>query len=204
MNSVFQVIVTEEAMANTTTLPGPTWSDREEISVVIPCLNEAKSIASNIDKALAAFRESGLNGEVVVADNGSTDGSIEIAAQHGARVVHAGLEGYEFIVGNRFRGDIKDGAMSWHHRRIGTPVLSALLNLFFGAGVGDINCGMRGITKDLARRLDFRTTGMEFASESLIKAAKVGARLTEVPITMWPDTRDSAPHLRTFRDGWRH
>jgi glycosyltransferase involved in cell wall biosynthesis len=245
MNSVFQVIVTEEAMANTSTLPGPTWSDREEISVVIPCLNEAKSIASNIDKALAAFRESGLNGEVVVADNGSTDGSIEIAAQHGARVVHAGLkgygsalrkgieeargafiimgdadgshdfseiprfvakwrEGYEFIVGNRFRGDIKDGAMSWHHRRIGTPVLSALLNLFFGAGVGDINCGMRGITKDLARRLDFRTTGMEFASESLIKAAKVGARLTEVPITMWPDTRDSAPHLRTFRDGWRH
>jgi len=94
--------------------------------------------------------------------------------------------------------------MSWHHKYVGTPVLSGLLHLFFGAGVGDINCGMRGISKELCTRLDFRTTGMEFASESLIKAAKAGARIAEVPITMWPDRRERAPHLRTFRDGWRH
>src|SRR5205807_6161153 len=184
-----------------------------EVSVVIPCLNESRSIGICVDKAIAAFREASIPGEVVVADNGSTDGSIEIAEQRGARVVHAVLkgygsalrkgieeargefiimgdadgshdfseiprfvaqwrEGYEFVVGNRFQGEIKEGAMSWHHRRLGTPVLSAILNLFFGAGVGDINCGMRGITKDLSRRLYLRTTGMEFGCECLIKAAK--------------------------------
>jgi glycosyltransferase involved in cell wall biosynthesis len=216
-----------------------------EVSVVIPCLNEARSIGFCVDKAIAAFREAGIAGEVVVADNGSSDGSIEIAEQHSARVVHAKLkgygsalrkgieeargefiimgdadgshdfsevprfvakwrEGYDFVIGNRLAGEIKSGAMSWHHRHIGTPVLSALLNLFFGAGVTDINCGMRGLTRELTRRVDFRTTGMEFASESLIKAAKAGARLAEVPITMWPDQRNGPPHLRTFRDGWRH
>jgi glycosyltransferase involved in cell wall biosynthesis len=216
-----------------------------EISIVIPCLNEEKTIAACVDKAVAALKTALLNGEVVVADNGSSDASIELARLHGARVVHARVkgygsalrkgieeargefiifgdadgshdfseiprfvakwrEGYEFVVGNRFEGEIKDGAMSWHHKYLGTPVLSGLLDLFFGAGVGDINCGMRGLTKDLCRRLDFRTTGMEFASESLIKAAKAGARLAEVPITMWPDLRDRPPHLRPFRDGWRH
>jgi glycosyltransferase involved in cell wall biosynthesis len=220
-------------------------SNEPEVSLVIPCLNEAKSIALCVDKGVNAFRNSGIHGEVVVSDNGSTDGSIEIAQAHGARVVHASVkgygsalrtgieqarghfiimgdadgshdfseiprfvakwrEGYTFVVGNRLGGEIKDGAMSWHHRHIGTPVLSAILNLFFRAGVTDINCGMRGLTKELARQLDFRTTGMEFASESLIKAAKAGARLVEVPITMWPDLRDRSPHLRTFRDGWRH
>jgi hypothetical protein len=220
-------------------------SDQVEISVVIACLNEGQTIASCVDQALGAFRDAQIRGEVVVADNGSTDGSIQIAEEHGARVVHAGVkgygsalrkgmeeargefvilgdadgshdfsdvprfvakwrEGYEFVIGNRFRGEIKDGAMSWHHRHIGTPVLSALLNLFFGARVGDINCGMRGLTRHLARCLDFRTTGMEFASESLIKAAKAGARLVEVPITMWPDRRGRPPHLRPFHDGWRH
>src|SRR5437879_6596430 len=94
--------------------------------------------------------------------------------------------------------------MPWHHKYIGTPVLSAVVNLFFRAGVGDINCGLRGFTKHLANRLDFRTTGMEFASESLIKAAKLGVRLTEVPITLWPDKRGRPPHLRSFHDGWRH
>ncbi len=221
------------------------YQAQAEVSVVIPCLNEEQSIGACVDSAWAAFDAAGISGEVVLADNGSTDDSVAIAQRHGARVVHAGLkgygsalrkgieeargefiimgdadgshdfseiprfvaqwrEGYEFVVGNRFQGEIKEGAMSWHHRRLGTPVLSAILNLFFGAGVGDINCGMRGITKDLSRRLDLRTTGMEFASESLIKAAKLGARLTEVPITMWPDRRDRPPHLRTFRDGWRH
>jgi len=216
-----------------------------EVSVVIPCLNEVRSIGLCIDKALAAFGQAGIAGEVVVADNGSSDGSVEIAEQHGARVVHApvkgygsalrkGIEeangkfiimgdadgshdfseiprfigrwrdGYEFVIGNRFQGEIKEGAMAAHHRFLGTPVLSALLNLFFRAGVGDINCGMRGMARELSRRLDLRTTGMEFASESLIKAAKAGARVAEVPITMWPDQRNGPPHLRSFRDGWRH
>lgn len=216
-----------------------------EISVVIPCLNEALSIADCIDTAISAFRTLGIDGEVVVSDNGSTDGSIEIAKQHGARVVHTPVkgygaalrkgieeargafiilgdadgshdfreidrfiakwrEGYNFVIGNRLRGEIKDGAMSWHHRHLGTPVLTGILNLFFGAGVSDINCGMRGMTRELAAQLNFRTNGMEFASESLIKAARAGAHIAEVPITMWPDRRDRAPHLRTFRDGWRH
>ena len=216
-----------------------------DVSVVIPCLNEAQTIAVCVEQALAGLQAAKVRGEVLVVDNGSTDASAEIAKEHGARVVQAlvkgygsalrrGLdqaygefivmgdadgshdfselprfvakwrEGYEFVVGNRFRGEIKSGAMAWHHRHIGTPILSGLLNLFFGAGVKDINCGMRGITKDLCRRLDFRTTGMEFCSESLIKAAKLGARIAEVPITMWPDRRGRSPHLRTFRDGWRH
>lgn len=216
-----------------------------EVSVVIPCLNEVQSIATCVDKALEAFRHAGISGEVVVADNGSTDGSIEAGVEHGARVIRANVKGYgsalrcgiseahgafiilgdadgshdfseiprfvekwraghDFVIGNRFLGEIKEGAMSWHHRHLGTPVLSSILNLFFGAGVSDINCGMRGLTRELAIRLDLRTNGMEFASESLIKAARAGARIAEVPITMWPDQRDRPPHLRTFRDGWRH
>lgn len=216
-----------------------------EVSVVIPCLNEERTIGPCIDKALAAFRDSRIAGEVVVADNGSSDHSVEVAERHGARVVHAPVRGYgsalrkgieqargkfivlgdadgshdfsevprfvekwhegcEFVIGNRFRGEVKAGAMPWHHKYVGTPILSGLLTLFFGTSVGDINCGMRGMTRELSRRLDFRTNGMEFASESLIKAAKAGVRMAEVPITMWPDLRNRPPHLRPFRDGWRH
>jgi glycosyltransferase involved in cell wall biosynthesis len=218
---------------------------RPEVSVVIPCLNEERTLGACIDKALAAFEAAGIAGEVVVADNGSTDASVDIAGRHGARVVHASVkgygsavrkgieesqgafiimgdadgshdfseiprflakwrEGYEFIMGDRFHGDIKHGAMLWHHRHVGTPVLSWLLNLFFGAGVADINCGMRGITKNFAQQLDLRTNGFELCSESLIKAAMAGARIAEVPITTWRDQRDRPPHLRSFRDGWRH
>lgn len=140
------------------------------------------------------------HGEFIVM--GDADGSHDFSEL--PHFVAKWREGYEFVVGNRFRGEIKSGAMAWHHRYIGTPILSGLLNLFFGAGVKDINCGMRGLTKELSRRLDLRTTGMEFASESLIKAAKLGAKITEVPITMWPDRRGRPPHLRTFHDGWRH
>jgi len=219
--------------------------DSPEISVVIPCLNEAQSIGECVDAALAALSAMGISGEVVVADNGSTDGSIQIAHEHGARVAHAEIkgygaalrkgiadargdflilgdadgshdfseidrfiakwrEGYSFVMGNRLHSELKEGAMSWHHRHLGTPVLTGILNLFFGAKVADVNCGMRGMSRELAAQLDFRTNGMEFASESLIKAARAGARIAEVPITMWPDRRDRPPHLRTFRDGWRH
>lgn len=219
--------------------------DAPEVSVVIPCLNEARSIAFCIDKAIAALRGHAIRGEVLVADNGSTDGSVEIAQEHGARVVHAILKGYgsalragiqeargefiiigdaddsydfsevpkfvqkwregsEFVMGNRFAGGIRPGAMPWMHRYVGTPIMSVLAKLMFRSGVGDINCGMRGVSKKLAQQLDLRTRGMEFASESLIKAAKMGVPIAEVPITLWPDKRGRPPHLRSFRDGWRH
>ncbi len=215
-----------------------------EVSVVIPCLNEARTIGACIKKAQAAFKDAQLNGEVVVADNGSTDGSIGIAEELGARVVHAPLKGYgsalrkgieeaqgafiimgdadgshdfselprfveqwrkgfQLVLGDRFKGEIKPGAMSWHHKYIGNPVLTMILNLFFGAGIGDVCCGMRGFTPDLYRDLDMRTTGMEFAVEFVLKAIRLRAKIMEVPITVWPDQRGRPPHQRTFRDGWR-
>jgi hypothetical protein len=219
---------------------------RPEVSVVIPCLNEERTLGTCIDQALSAFEAAGIAGEVVVADNGSSDSSVAVAQQHGARVVHATVKGYgsairsgvkaangtfiimcdadgshnfseiprfvakwreghEFVLGSRMLGGIKKDAMLWHHRYIGTPALSALVNLFFGAGVSDVNSGMRGITKELAEQLDLRTNGFELCSESLIKAAKLGANIAEIPITTWPDLRGGRPpHLRTFHDGWRH
>jgi len=215
------------------------------VSVVIPCLNEANSLGSCIDKAVTAFRAAGLAGEVIVADNGSTDGSMQIAEERGARVVRveergygsalrAGIaaargpfivmgdaddsydfgevpkfaemlrQGYDVVMGNRFRGEIKPKAMPWHHKYIGNPGLTALLNLFFRTGIGDSHCGMRGFTRAVYERMDLRSTGMEFASEFVIKAAQLKARITEIPITLWPDKRGRPPHLRSFRDGWRH
>lgn len=215
------------------------------VSVVIPCLNEANSLGICVGKAIEAFRAAGLRGEVVVADNGSTDGSIEIAEKLGARVVavqqrgygaalRAGIaaargafiimgdaddsydfsevprfvekwrQGYEVVMGNRFRGEIKPGAMPWHHKYIGNPALSSVLNLFFHAGIGDSHCGMRGFTREVFDRMDLRSTGMEFASEFVIKAAQLPAKIAEIPITLWPDKRGRPPHLRSFRDGWRH
>jgi glycosyltransferase involved in cell wall biosynthesis len=211
---------------------------------VIPCLNEANSLAFCIDKATAAFRSAGLRGEVLVADNGSTDGSVEIAGEHGARVVavsergygaalRAGIgaahgefivmgdaddsydfsevpqfvaklrEGYDLVMGNRFLGEIKPGAMPPLHKYFGNPGLTTLLNTFFHSGVGDVYCGMRGFTRALAQQLDVRSTGMEFALEMVIKAAQSKARIAEIPIILWPDKRGRAPHLRSFRDGWR-
>jgi glycosyltransferase involved in cell wall biosynthesis len=215
-----------------------------DVSVVIPCLNEANSLAFCIDKATAAFRAGGLRGEVVVADNGSTDGSIGIAEEHGARVVavsergygaalRAGIasahgefiimgdaddsydftevpnfvaklrEGYDLVMGNRFLGGIKPGAMPPLHKYFGNPGLTFLLNTLFRSGVGDVYCGMRGFTRALAERLDVRSTGMEFALEMVIKAVQMKARVAEIPIILWPDKRGRAPHLRSFRDGWR-
>src|SRR5215475_1629724 len=216
-----------------------------DVSVVIPCLNEANSIGLCVEKAIAAFRSARLRGEVVVGDNGSTDGSIEIAEKLGARVVRvaargygsalrAGIgaargafivmgdaddsydfgevprfvekwrAGYDVVMGNRFHGEIKPGAMPWHHKYIGNPVLSSFLNLLFHAGIGDSHCGMRGFTRAVYDRMDLRSTGMEFASEFVIKAAQLRAKVTEIPITLWPDKRGRPPHLRSFRDGWRH
>jgi glycosyltransferase involved in cell wall biosynthesis len=216
-----------------------------EVSVVIPCLNEANSIGICVSKAINAFQAVNLRGEVVVADNGSTDGSIEIAERLGARVVRVEARGYgsalragitaargafivmgdaddsydfsevprfvekwrhgnDVVMGNRFRGEIKPGAMPWHHRYFGNPVLSTLLNLFFRAGMGDSHCGMRGFSRAVYDRMDLRSTGMEFASEFVIKATQLGAKMAEIPITLWPDKRGRPPHLRSFRDGWRH
>lgn len=218
---------------------------RPEVSVVIPCLNEADSIESCVNKALTALLTGGIPGEIIVADNGSSDNSRGVAARCGARVIpvpvrgygsalRKGIEqargdfvligdaddtydfselprfvdkwraGYDLVMGNRFKGEIKAGAMPWHHRRLGTPVMSAMVNCLFATKIGDVNCGMRGFSRTLIQRLSFSSTGMEFASESLIVAAKSGARICEVPITLWPGKPNRVPHLRSFRDGFRH
>jgi glycosyltransferase involved in cell wall biosynthesis len=215
-----------------------------EVSVVIPCLNEAKSLALCVDKARKAFETARISGEVVVADNGSTDGSIEIAQDHGARVIRVGERGYgaalragigvargpyiimgdaddsydftdvprfveklregnDIVMGNRFAGEIKPGAMPLLHKYFGNPGLTALLNTLFHADIGDGYCGMRGFTRALYDRLDLRSSGMEFALEMIIKSAQIGARIAEIPIILWPDKRGRTPHLRSFRDGWR-
>lgn len=227
---------------NLTTNPG---SPALAITIVMPCLNEAETLAICIRKALAAIAASGLPGEVVIADNGSTDGSLEIAASAGARIVNvpirgygaaliAGIEGargkyvlmadaddsYEFahlprfiaaldagsdlVIGNRFRGEIKPGAMPPLHRYLGNPVLSALGRIFFGIPVGDFHCGIRAFRRNEIMTLGLKTTGMEFASEMVVKASLMGLKISEVPTTLHPDGRTRAPHLRTWRDGWRH
>src|SRR5713226_2437593 len=201
-----------------------------DVSVVIPCLNEANSLAHCVDKAMGAFRKAGLTGEVIVADNGSTDGSVELAEGRGARVIHvaergygaalrAGIaaargpfiimgdaddsydfadvprfveklrEGFDVVMGNRFSGEIKPGAMPPLHKYFGNPGLTALLNTLFHARIGDGYCGMRGFTRSLYDRLDLRSSGMEFASEMVVKSSLAGLRLAEVPATLAPDGR---------------
>jgi glycosyltransferase involved in cell wall biosynthesis len=224
--------------------------DREiELTVVMPCLNEADTLATCIDKAKRALAEHGIVGEIVVADNGSTDGSQAIAERHGARVVPVAdrgygaalmggiaaargryiimgdaddsydfgeiprfvaklRAGYELVQGCRLPtggGAVAPGAMPVLHRWWGNPMFSAMARLWFRAPIHDIHCGMRGFTRDLAVRLKQRCSGMEFASEMIIKATFMGARIAEVPITLYPDGRIAhPPHLKTFRDGWRH
>jgi glycosyltransferase involved in cell wall biosynthesis len=219
--------------------------DGYEVSVILPCLNEAETVATCVTKAVDTMRRLGLRGEVVVVDNGSTDGSQALAERCGARVVQEPRRGYgsalmrgieearapfiimadaddsydltdlerfieglrsgaDLVMGTRRRGTIKPGAMPWLHRWIGNPALSGILNLLFGAGISDAHCGMRAFTKEAYRRMQLQTTGMEFASEMPIKAALGKMRITEIPITLYPDGRSRPPHLRSFHDGWRH
>ncbi|MGC9198757.1 MAG: glycosyltransferase family 2 protein [Acidobacteriaceae bacterium] len=216
-----------------------------ELTVVMPCLNEAETLAVCVDNALAALTDNGIAGEVIVADNGSTDGSQAIATQHGARVVNVPIRGYgaalnvgiqaargryvlmadaddsydfshiprflaelrsgaDLVMGNRFRGGILPGAMPPLHRYLGNPVLSFLGRRFFHAPIGDFHCGIRAFSKDAYNRLGVRTTGMEFASEMVVKSALLGQKIVEVPTTLKKDGRSRPPHLRTWRDGWRH
>lgn len=216
-----------------------------ELSVVMPCLDEERTVGRCVEKAVRTMRSLGIEGEVIVSDNGSTDGSVQAAERAGARVVHQPLKGYgnalrlgfaeargrfiimgdcdesydftdlqrfverlrggaDVVMGNRLKGEIKPGAMPWLHRWIGNPGLSGFLNLLFRTGVGDTHCGMRGFRRDALRQLHLHMPGMEFASELVIKSALARHRIDEIPITLWPDGRDRRPHLRSFRDGWRH
>jgi glycosyltransferase involved in cell wall biosynthesis len=215
-----------------------------ELSVVMPCLNEAETLEVCIRKAQQAMREANIAGEVIVADNGSADGSIEIAERLGARVAHVKARGYgnalmggiaaargkfivmgdaddsydfghiprfleqlregaDLVMGNRFRGGIQKDAMPPLHRYFGNPALTRLGRLFFRSPVGDFYCGLRGFRKDAYERMGLRTTGMEFATEMIVKATLLRLQIAEVPTTLSPDGRSRPPHLRTWRDGWR-
>jgi glycosyltransferase involved in cell wall biosynthesis len=216
-----------------------------ELSVVLPCLNEAETLSVCIRKARASMNELGIDGEVVIADNGSTDGSQDIARSEGARVVDVPTRGYgaaliagitdakgtfvimgdaddsydlsnlgpfvealrggaELVMGNRFAGGIAPGAMPALHRYLGNPVLTAVGRVLFRSPVKDFHCGLRGFRRDAILELDLRTTGMEFASEMVVKATLNKLTIVEVPTTLSPDGRSRPPHLRTWRDGWRH
>ena len=216
-----------------------------ELTILMPCLNEASTVATCVEKAFGFLRRARVDGEVLVADNGSSDGSAAIAERAGARVIvvaqrgygaalSAGIAaargryvimgdaddsydfsrleafldklraGYALVVGNRFRGGIRPGAMPALHRHLGNPLLSFVGRLFFHTRIGDFHCGLRGFDRHAALSLDLRTAGMEFASELIVKAALARWRIAEVPTVLYPDGRPGRPHLRTWRDGWRH
>ena len=216
-----------------------------ELTILMPCLNEAATVGGCIAKARGFLERTGIEGEVLIADNGSNDGSRQLAERAGARVVDAPTRGYgaalaagiaaargryvimgdaddsydfsqldgfvarlreghPLVMGNRFRGGIRAGAMPLLHRYLGNPVLSFVGRLLFHTRVGDFHCGLRGFDREAVRSLHLRTTGMEFASELVVKAALAGWRIAEVPTTLSPDGRGRPPHLRTWRDGWRH
>ncbi len=222
-----------------------TAPDMVEVSVVMPCLNEVRTVGRCVSKAVAELERLGVQGEVIVADNGSDDGSQAAAREHGARVVAVAERGYgsalqggvaaargryvimgdaddsydfsrlapfverlragdDLVMGNRFQGGIEPGAMPWLHRYIGNPVLTGILNLFFRSPIGDAHCGLRAFRKDAYVRLGLRSPGMEFASEMVVKACLQRMKISEAPVVLHPDGRDRPPHLRSFRDGWRH
>jgi glycosyltransferase involved in cell wall biosynthesis len=216
-----------------------------EVSIVMPCLNEEESIRQCIQMAHEGLERAGARGEIVIADNGSTDGSQDIARELGARVVDVPAKGYgaalmggfaaahgryvimgdadgsydfghieaflerlragdDLVMGNRFRGGIEEGAMPFLHRYLGNPVLSFVGRLLFPSGIGDFHCGLRGFRREILPTLDLQSPGMEFASEMVVKATLNGLKISEVPTTLSPDLRSRPPHLRTWRDGWRH
>ncbi len=216
-----------------------------ELTILLPCLDESETIAACVAEARAYLERSGVKGEVLVADNGSSDGSAAMAERAGARVVHEKRRGYgsalragiaaargryvimgdadrsydfsaldpfvaalrdgaDLVMGNRFRGGIAPQAMPPLHRYLGNPVLSGIGRLFFRSPIGDFHCGLRGFRAEAIRGLGLATEGMEFASEMVVRATVDGLRIVEVPATLAPDGRSRPPHLRSFRDGWRH
>jgi glycosyltransferase involved in cell wall biosynthesis len=216
-----------------------------ELSIVMPCLNEAQTLETCIRKAMKFLSDNKIAGEVVIGDNGSTDGSQEIAERNGARLIAIAARGYgsaihgatlacrgkyvivgdsddsydfsnlmpfvdrlrqgdDLVMGNRFRGGIREGAMPWRNRYIGNPILTLIGRLFFHCPAKDFHCGLRGYSIAAYQRLDLQTTGMEFASEMVIKATLLKMKIAEVPTTLDPDGRSRPPHLRPWRDGWRH
>ena len=220
-------------------------SKKVELSILMPCLNEEKTIGLCIDKAHRFLSENNVNGEIIIADNGSTDRSRQVAREKGAVVVEVSQkgygsalkggitaasgqyiimgdaddsydflnlmpfldklrQGYDLVMGNRFAGGIKKGAMPFLHRYLGNPVLSGIGRTFFKTPIKDFHCGLRGFNKEAIENIDLQTTGMEFASEMVIKASINNLKVCEVPTTLSPDGRDRPPHLRSWRDGWRH
>lgn len=233
--------LTPERSENASARPG----EALELSIVMPCLNEAETLALCVRKAKAFLADHDIAGEVIVADNGSTDGSQQIANALGARIVHVPSRGYgaaliggieaakgrfvvmgdaddsydfgslmpfvtqlrdgaELVMGNRFRGGIASGAMPPLHRYLGNPVLSFLGRAFFGTPVGDFHCGLRAFRRESVLELGLNSPGMEFASEMVVKASIAKLDIREVPTSLVPDGRSRPPHLRTWRDGWRH
>jgi hypothetical protein len=216
-----------------------------ELTILMPCLNEAETVATCVRKARSFLTRTGIEGEVLVADNGSSDGSPQLARDAGARVVEISKKGYgnaliggidaatgryvimadaddsydfsqldafvdglregnTMVIGHRFRGGIQPGAMPLLHRYLGNPVLSFAGRLFFSSDIGDFHCGLRGVDRAATLELGLRAPGMEFASEMIVKATLAGWRIAEVPTVLSPDGRSRAPHLRSWRDGWRH
>jgi glycosyltransferase involved in cell wall biosynthesis len=212
---------------------------------VLPCLNEAETLATVINKSKISILKNSIDGEIIVADNGSADGSQAIALSLGARVIDVPIRGYgaalqagitaalgkfvimgdaddsyaldeleafivalkdgsDLVMGNRFAGGIEKGAMPWLHKYIGNPLLSWMGRLFFRVTIKDFHCGLRGFNRESIIKLKLSSKGMEFASEMVVKAAVNGLRIVEVPTTLKPDGRSRSPHLRTWRDGWRH
>jgi hypothetical protein len=224
----------------------PSAADGEvELTIIMPCLNEALTLETCIRKAQGFLERSGVRGEVVIGDNGSTDGSQEIARRCGARVIDVPVRGYgaalygatlaargkyvimgdsddsydfsdlmpfveklrqghDLVMGNRFKGGIKPGAMPWKNKYIGNPVLTTIGRVLFSCPASDFHCGLRGFSAVAFRKMDLVTSGMEYASEMVIKATLLHLKVTEVPTTLSPDGRDRPPHLRPWRDGWRH
>ena len=221
--------------------PSPT----PELSVVMPCLNEAETLQGCVEKASRFLEDNAIEGEIVIADNGSSDGSRAIAERLPVHLVTADekgygsalmegvraargrfivmgdadgsydfsalmpfvaklRQGYDLVMGNRFQGGIKPGAMPALHRCLGNPVLTAIGRFLFRSPCGDFHCGLRAFSRDAVLRMNLQTTGMEFASEMVLKATVLGMRIAEVPTVLWPDGRSRPPHLRSWRDGWRH